>query len=167
MQYLTNKTYLTGTKYSLDEIVGVYGGATFDIQNNQLFAYTVFHNEATVEDLPIKTGCANHFSLYFPEKQRLVNGVHIDILNRQDKINILASVIREYFGQAVGQSEVIGYWLQDQNLVQENIIRLEWWSDFTSEEYLESLIDLCKFLKARLYQDSIGVEVNEDLFILI
>ena len=168
MNYLTNKQHFTGIKDSLDEIVNVYGGATYDKQNNQLFAYSVFHNEATVEDLPIKCeGEANHFTIYFPEKYISANGLQTRIYQRPDKVHALKLLLREFFGQAIGESEVVGYYSQNGGIVQEDIIRVEMWVDLTYRETLSSLIDICSFLKSMLNQNSIGVEVNEDLFILI
>jgi len=168
MNYLTNKQHFIGIKDSLDEIVGAYGGATYDKQNNQLFAYSRFHNEATIEDLPIKCeGEANHFSIYFPEKYMIANGTQSKIWERPDKVHALKLLLREFFGQAIGQSKVVGYYNQNGGIVQEDIIRVEMWIDFTYREGLSSLIDICSFLKGRLHQDSIGIEVNEDLFILV
>lgn len=168
MQYLTNKTNFTGTKYSLDEIVGVYGGATHDRQNNQLFAYSTLHTEATVEELPIKCeGEANHFRIYFPEKYMSANGTQTRIYQRPDKVHALKLLLREFFGQAIGGTEVVGYYNQNGGIVQEDIIRVEMWVDCTYRGTVSGLIDICSFLKKTLSQDSIGIEVNEDLFILV
>ena len=158
---------MSGTTDSLNDIVIVYGGATFDIDHKLLFAYTEYHNNATIEDLPIKKGCANHFAIYVPEKFMLGNGVQVNIRGRQEKINALSTMVYEYFGQSIGQSKVVGYYNQNNQLVEENIVRIEFWDDFTSSARVESLVNLCKFLKSMLQQESIAIEVNEDLLILV
>jgi len=166
MQYLTNRISLTGTKYSLDEIVGVYGGATFDKANKELFAYTVFHNEATLEDIPIAFDEDHWFRIYFPETFTFGKS-QVAIGNREEKIRLLREVMATYFRESTDLVDLVGYWLQDGKVIQENIVGVQWDSSYSTKTRFTSLVDWCRALKELLHQEALSLEIDDKILVLI